>query len=78
MPSNLVIRKVGPARWLPFLSFAWGVCILGGGFSKSWGVIVVVRALTGAFEAGFFPGCIFLITVWYVYSLCLQTLIHAN
>ena len=67
IPSNLVIRKFGAARWLAFLSFAWGVCILGGAFAKHWGVIVVVRALVGAFEAGFFPGCMFLITVWYVH-----------
>lgn len=65
IPSNLVIRKVGAARWLSFLSFAWGVSVLGGAFAKHWGVIVVVRALIGAFEAGFFPGCMFLITVWY-------------
>lgn len=66
VPSNLVIRKFGAARWLAFLSFAWGICVLGGAFAKHWGVIVVVRALIGAFEAGFFPGCMFLITVWYV------------
>ena len=41
---------------------------MGGAFAQHWGVIVVVRALVGAFEAGFFPGCIFLITVWYVLS----------
>lgn len=41
---------------------------MGGAFAQHWGIIVVVRALVGAFEAGFFPGCIFLITVWYVYT----------
>jgi MFS family permease len=64
IPSNLIIRRVGAARWLAFLSFAWGISIMGGAFAKHWGVIVVVRALVGAFEAGFFPGCLYLISVW--------------
>jgi MFS family permease len=65
IPSNLVIRKVGAANWLAFLSFAWGVVILGGAFAKQWWVVVIVRVLIGVFEAGFFPGCLFLISCWY-------------
>ena len=56
IPSNLVIRKFGAANWLAFLSFAWGLVILGGAFAKDWTVIVGVRILIGVFEAGFFPG----------------------
>ena len=56
IPSNLVIRKFGAANWLAFLSFSWGVVILGGAFAKHWTVIVGVRILIGVFEAGFFPG----------------------
>jgi fucose permease len=29
IPSNLVIRKVGAARWLSFIAFSWGLVILG-------------------------------------------------
>jgi hypothetical protein len=29
VPSNIVLRKVGAARWLSFLSFGWGMSILG-------------------------------------------------
>ena len=38
IPSNLIIRKVGTARWLSFLAFAWGLAILGSGFAHSWTV----------------------------------------
>ncbi|KAF2198050.1 MFS general substrate transporter [Delitschia confertaspora ATCC 74209] len=65
IPSNLVIRKFGAANWLAFLSFAWGIVILGGAFAKDWTVVVGVRILIGVFEAGFFPGCLFLISCWY-------------
>ncbi|KAF2009766.1 MFS general substrate transporter [Aaosphaeria arxii CBS 175.79] len=65
IPSNVVLRKVGAANWLSFLCFAWGVVILGAGFAKKWTDIVVCRLLLGLFEAGFFPGSVYLISCWY-------------
>ncbi|KAI9735370.1 MAG: hypothetical protein M1818_006565 [Claussenomyces sp. TS43310] len=65
VPSNLVLRKVGAARWLSFLTFAWGLSILGSGFAHNWTVIVGVRILVGAFEGGFVPGALYLISCWY-------------
>ncbi|KAF2007045.1 MFS general substrate transporter, partial [Amniculicola lignicola CBS 123094] len=65
IPSNIVLRKVGAANWLSLICFAWGVVILGAGFSKKWTDVVVCRLLLGLFEAGFFPGCIYLISCWY-------------
>lgn len=40
--------------------------MLGQGFVKSYGALAVCRTLLGAFEGGFFPGCVYLITCWYV------------
>ncbi|KIN03239.1 hypothetical protein OIDMADRAFT_40836 [Oidiodendron maius Zn] len=65
IPSNIILRRVGAARWLSFLSFGWGVSILGSGFARSWTVIVGIRILVGTFEAGFVPGCLCLISCWY-------------
>jgi MFS family permease len=53
LPSNLILRKVGAARWLTFLAFSWGITILGAGFAKNWTDIVIIRLLVGVFEAGF-------------------------
>lgn len=39
--------------------------MLGQGFVKNYHALAGCRALLGAFEAGFFPGCVYLIT-WYV------------
>ncbi|KAK5104454.1 hypothetical protein LTS08_002343 [Lithohypha guttulata] len=66
MPSNLVLRKVGTANWLAFITFAWGTVMLGQGFVKNYHALAVCRALLGTFEAGFFPGCAYLIQCWYV------------
>lgn len=38
---------------------------IGAGFTKKWWEIVICRALLGLFEAGFFPGCVYLISCWY-------------
>jgi len=66
LPSNIVLRRVGSANWLSFIAFAWGTVMLGQGFVKSWQVLTVCRTLLGLFEAGFFPGCVYLATCWYV------------
>ncbi|ORX99557.1 major facilitator superfamily domain-containing protein [Clohesyomyces aquaticus] len=63
--SNVVLRKVGAANWLSLLCFSWGVVIFGAGFAKDWKEIVMCRALLEFFEAGFFPGCVYLVSCWY-------------
>lgn len=65
IPSNIVIHKVGAANWLAFIAFAWGLVSLGIGFLHNWIGLAVCRAILGVFEAGFFPGCIYLVTCWY-------------
>ncbi|KAK2746576.1 hypothetical protein FQN55_005564 [Onygenales sp. PD_40] len=66
LPSNIVLRKVGSANWLAFVAFGWGSFMLGQGFVKNWEALTAVRFLLGFFEAGFFPGCVYLISCWYV------------
>ncbi|GJN92860.1 hypothetical protein Rhopal_005900-T1 [Rhodotorula paludigena] len=65
IPSNLVIRRIGPRNLLASIAVAWGAVMLGMGFVKDWGQLAVCRVLLGICEAGFFPGCTFLITTWY-------------
>lgn len=65
LPSNIILRKVGSANWLAFIALSWGAVMIGQGFVKSWITLTICRVLLGAFEAGFFPGCVYLITCWY-------------
>ena len=65
LPSNLVIRRIGPGNWLAFIIICWGAISIGMGFSPNWQILSVTRALLGVFEAGFFPGCVYLISCWY-------------
>ncbi|KAJ8116432.1 hypothetical protein OPT61_g2132 [Boeremia exigua] len=65
LPSNYVIRRLGARIWLSFLIIAWGACVLGMGFIHSWEVLTVLRAFLGVFEAGLFPGAVYIIGSWY-------------
>lgn len=65
LPSNFIIRKVGARLWLSFLIIVWGAIVLAMGFVHSWITLTVCRALLGIFEAGLFPGSIFIIGAWY-------------
>lgn len=65
LPSNYVIRRIGARWWLSFLIVAWGLCVLGMGFLHDWRHMTVLRAFLGVFEAGLFPGAVFIIGSWY-------------
>ncbi|KAF4981714.1 hypothetical protein FZEAL_2516 [Fusarium zealandicum] len=65
IPSNAFIHKLGAANWLSFLAVAWGLVSLGIGFLNDWKAFAVMRSFLGVFEAGFFPGCVYLVSSWY-------------
>ena len=65
LPSNLMLVKVGPRRWIARIMISWGViatcmmCVCG---PISF---YVLRFLLGVCEAGFFPGMILYLTYWF-------------
>ncbi|KAJ6011690.1 hypothetical protein N7522_002045 [Penicillium canescens] len=65
IPSNMILPKAGAANWLAFLGFSFGAILIGMGFTQSWSTMAVCRTLLGIMEAGFLPGCTYLITCWY-------------
>jgi len=65
-PSTIIIKKVGPKYFLPLITFLWGIIMLSMGFVKDWKVMAGMRVILGIFEAGFFPGSVYLLSTWYV------------
>ncbi|KAK3215436.1 hypothetical protein GRF29_19g3270638 [Pseudopithomyces chartarum] len=66
VPSNWVMKHwVRPSVWLGGLLAAWGVLTIGFAGVQNFATVVVLRFLIGVFEAGFFPGIVYLITIWY-------------
>ena len=74
VPSNLLLDRFGARKWIARIMFTWG--ILSGmmafipqiaaatGFSST-SVFYTIRILLGVAEAGFFPGIIFFLTLWF-------------
>src|ERR1700761_305126 len=74
VPSNLALDKFGARRWIARIMVSWGI-ISGlfafiGPISSATGistqsVFYILRFLLGIAEAGFFPGIIFYLTLWF-------------
>ncbi|CAM1505060.1 Fc.00g106970.m01.CDS01 [Cosmosporella sp. VM-42] len=65
VPSNMLIRRLRPSFYLSALMFCWGVINMCMGFVHSYGALVALRFLLGAFEAGVLPGIIYVTSMYY-------------
>ncbi|TIA56245.1 MFS general substrate transporter [Aureobasidium pullulans] len=65
VPSNVVLKKISPSLWLSCIMVLWGIATIGQGLVKSFEGLVAIRVLVGIFEAGLFPGCVYLISMYY-------------
>lgn len=63
--ATVILRKLGPRIFLSFISITWGATMIGFGFVQDWTVILGLRIILGVLEAGFFPGCAYLLSTWY-------------
>lgn len=43
----------------------WGAVMIGMGFVENHKQLSALRVVLGFFEAGFFPGCVYLLSTWY-------------
>ncbi|KZV75076.1 MFS general substrate transporter [Peniophora sp. CONT] len=64
-PSNLILKKFRPSRWLPFIMVVWGTVMTLMGLVKTYPQLVGVRVCLGVAEAGLFPGVVYYFTLWY-------------
>ena len=65
VPSNVLLKKFGARLWIARIMISWGVisaCMI---FVKGEWSFYALRFLLGLAEAGFFPGIIFYLTLWY-------------
>ncbi|KAE8356760.1 major facilitator superfamily domain-containing protein [Aspergillus coremiiformis] len=64
MPANLLVKKYGP-RMLVIYMFTWGLFVMGQGLTKTATGLIACRFFMGMCEAGFVPGCAYLIGSYY-------------
>src|SRR5436190_7986832 len=65
VPSNLLLERVGARTWIARIMFTWGIVSGATAFVGGETSFFVVRVLLGIAEAGFFPGIIFYLTLWF-------------
>lgn len=63
--SNVMLRRVGPKIWFPFIVVSWGLVTSLTCLVSSYGGYVVIRLVLGMTEAGLYPGSYFILSMWY-------------
>lgn len=65
VPSNIALHRFGARRWLARIMLTWGMVSTAIAFVPNAHTLVVLRFLLGVTEAGFFPGIILYLTLWF-------------
>jgi ACS family tartrate transporter-like MFS transporter len=65
VPSNVILEKVGARLWIFRIMLTWGVVSMATAFVQGVQSLSVLRFLLGVAEAGFFPGIIFYLGMWF-------------
>jgi ACS family tartrate transporter-like MFS transporter len=65
VPSNLMLLRFGAKRWLARIMLTWGLLAAAMLIVRTPLEFNVLRFLLGMAEAGFYPGVIFYLTLWF-------------
>jgi ACS family tartrate transporter-like MFS transporter len=65
VPSNLILHRVGARRWIARVMVTWGIVSGLSAFVVGPNSFYISRFLLGVAEAGFFPGIILYLTLWF-------------
>ena len=65
VPSNILLERVGARRWIARIMITWGMLAAAMMLVHTAWQFYVLRFLLGLAEAGFFPGVIFYLSLWF-------------
>jgi len=65
IPSNLILERFVARRWLARIAITWGLLACSLMWVRTPNQFYVVRFLLGMAEAGFFPGVIYYLSLWF-------------
>jgi len=65
VPSNLILARVGARLWIFRIMLTWGAVSMLTALVSTSTQFYSVRFLLGLAEAGFFPGMVFYLTLWF-------------
>ncbi|KAF9440246.1 MFS general substrate transporter [Macrolepiota fuliginosa MF-IS2] len=73
LPSNLLLRWVGPCLLMPTILTAWGIVVTLQGLVSFYAGLVAIQAILGLIEGPMFPGIVLYLSGFYMHrdlSLC--------
>lgn len=65
VPSNMLLYRFGARRWIARIMISWGLATAAMVFVQSEWQFYALRFVIGAMEAGFAPGILFYLTLWF-------------
>jgi ACS family tartrate transporter-like MFS transporter len=65
VPSNLILHRVGARLWIARVMVSWGVVTAASAFVVGPNSFYALRFVLGVAEAGFFPGIILYLSLWF-------------
>jgi MFS family permease len=65
VPSNMLLYRVGARRWIARIMISWGLATAAMVFVNNEWQFYALRFVIGAMEAGFAPGVLFYLTLWF-------------
>ncbi|AUT65395.1 MFS transporter [Paraburkholderia terrae] len=65
VPSNLILHRVGARIWIARVMVTWGIVSAASAFVTGPTSFYVLRFVLGVAEAGFFPGIILYLSLWF-------------
>jgi MFS family permease len=65
VPSNMMLYKVGARRWIARIMVSWGIATALMALVQTEWQFYALRFIIGAMEAGFAPGVLYFLTLWF-------------
>ncbi|HEY4032038.1 MAG TPA: MFS transporter [Caulobacteraceae bacterium] len=65
VPSNMMLYRVGARRWIAAIMVGWGLATAAMVLVQGTASFYALRLLIGAMEAGFAPGVLYYLTLWF-------------
>lgn len=65
VPSNIALARIGARLWMPVLACSWGLVSMSMALVTDATGLAIARFLLGVAEAGFVPGAVLYLTLWF-------------
>lgn len=65
VPSNLLLERFGARKWIARIMISWGIVASLTAFVQDETQFAIARFILGVAEAGFFPGVLLYLTLWF-------------